>query len=419
MKLSNSAANGKLDDARIIALVGLAHASSHFFHLILVPLFPWIKSAFDLSYSELGLLVTVFFVASALVQTAAGFAVDKVGPYPVLVTGVSCLALSALTLALSPSYPWLIVGAAIAGTGNGVFHPCDYSLLNHRITTSRLAYAFSIHGVSGNLGWAAAPIFLISITQLTNNWRVALLGACALACVVLTLLILNRRQLGLRPAGPGDGKVDTAHGAVSAKAASTFTFLKLPQVWMCWGFMFLTTMALAGFQSFAPLSLTQMYGMPLAMATASYTAYMLASAGGMLLGGYANARVNSPDRLILVCFVFAGLIAMLVASAVLPAATVPLLMGAIGFGSGVAQPSRDLLVRLAAPEGALGRVYGIVYSGLDIGMAVGPVIYGVLMDHKYPNMVFVVIGVFQMLSILTAISVGGGNRRRSVTAATA
>ena len=120
-------------DATVIGLVGLAHAVSHFSQLLLAPLFPWLKDAFNVSYTELGALLTIFFVVSSIVQTASGFVVDRVGPRPVLLVGLALLGLAALGYAASTSYAMLAASAVLAGIGNGVFHPVDYTLLNRKV----------------------------------------------------------------------------------------------------------------------------------------------------------------------------------------------------------------------------------------------------------------------------------------------
>ncbi|AEI77472.1 multi drug efflux transporter [Cupriavidus necator N-1] len=394
-------------DAQVIGLVGLAHGVSHFYHLLLAPLFPWIKAEFGLSYAELGLLMTVFFAVSAVVQTASGFVVDRFGARPVLFAGLAFLGAAALLLSTSSGYAALLFGAAVAGLGNGVFHPADFTLLNKHVSQPRLGHAFSVHGISGNLGWAAAPLFLVAIANLAS-WRVALAAASAVAFIVLAVLVALRHVLDPR-------EVQGAVGRPAAKAAaggSVLGFLRLPQVWVCWAFFLLTTFSAAGIQSFAPTALTYLYGMPFTLATASYTIYMLCSAGGMIVGGFAASRTSNHDRLIAVSFTVSGLMAVLVGLDLVPALLVPVLMGVIGFGAGTAGPSRDLLVRAAAPAGATGRVYGVVYSGLDIGLACGPLFFGALMDAKLPAWVFFMIGGFQLLSIFTAVTVGNGNRSR-------
>ena len=387
-------------DARVIGLVGLAHGVSHFFHLVLAALFPWLKTAFNLSYAELGLLMTVFFAISGVGQALAGFVVDRFGARAVLFSGIGLLGLSALLLAAANSYTMLMLGALLAGAGNSVFHPADYTLLNQRVSSARLAHGFSVHGISGNIGWAAAPLFLTFVAGL-SSWRVALLCAAALPFAVLLVLALNRHALRPDP---------IVRHAAGAAPAGSLDFLRLRSVWMCFGFFLLTAVALGGIQSFASLSLVALFGMPLAWATAAYTIYMVASALGMVYGGFLAARSQDHDRTITFAFSCAALLALLLALAVTPAWLAVVLMGLIGLASGVAGPSRDLLIRAAAPKNATGRVFGVVYSGLDSGLALGPLLFGALMDAHRPAWVFVCIALFQALAILTAVGVGGNTR---------
>ncbi|RSZ58027.1 MFS transporter [Massilia atriviolacea] len=388
------------DDARVIGLVSLAHGVSHFYHLILAALFPWLKPAFGLSYAQLGLLMTVFFVVSGVGQALSGFVVDKVGARRVLFAGLALLGTAALVLAGAQSYGMLAAGSMLAGMGNAVFHPADYTLLNQRVSRARIAHAFSLHGISGNLGWAAAPAFLAGIAALAG-WRVALLSAAAIPFATLALLFAQRRYLRADPA-PAQ--------AAGAARDSSFAFMKLPAVWMSFGFFFLTAIALGGIQSFSSASLVALYGISLASATTAYTAYMLASAAGMVLGGFLATRAQRHDRTIALSFVCAALMALLVGAAVVPGWMAVALMGGIGLAAGVAGPSRDLLIRAAAPKNATGRVFGIVYSGLDSGLALGPLLFGAMMDGGHPAWVFGCIALFQVLAIGTALTVGGSSR---------
>ena len=390
-------------DARVIGLVGLAHGVSHFYHLILAALFVWLKPAFNLSYAELGLLMTVFFIISGVGQALAGFVVDRFGARAVLFTGVFLLGVSALALAQAHSYTALMLGAMLAGTGNSVFHPADYTILNQRVSPARVAYGFSMHGISGNIGWALAPVFMTYVAT-HYDWRVALMSASVLPFGVLLVLFLNRHAIRPEPLKP----VAAVKGA--APAEGTLSFLRLPAVWMCFAFFFITAIALGGIQSFASVALVKLYGMSLALATSAYTAYMLASAVGMAAGGVVGARSSHPDRNVAIAFAAAALLAVLLGMSLVPAWGAVVLMGAIGLTSGVAGPSRDLMIRAAAPPNATGRVYGVVYSGLDSGLAVGPLLFGALMDGDQPALVFVFIGVFQALAIATAVGVGGKTR---------
>jgi MFS family permease len=399
-------------DAMVIGLVGVAHGTSHFFHMLLAPLFPWLKVAFDLSYAELGLLMSAFFVVSGIGQALAGFVVDKVGARNVLFFGISCLGLSAVVLALAPNYAILMLGSMLAGVGNSVFHPADYTILNRCVSTQRLSHAFSVHGIVGNLGWASAPVFLVTLTNLFD-WHTALLAAAALPVFVLALLFINRElfayQIIPHQAPHKDG--------AQADEAGLFHFLRLPAVWMCFLFFFMISMGIGGIQSFSVTALRDLYDMSLNWATTGYTAYMLASAAGMVWGGFIAAKTTNHDRTITIAFTCSASLAVLISTGMVPATAAVILMGAVGLGAGIAGPSRDLLIRAAAPKNATGRVYGVVYSGLDIGLACSPALFGAMMDAHHPRWIFVGIGFFQMLAIFTAVGVG--TRTRSLRRAQA
>ena len=387
-------------DARVIGLVSLAHGVSHFYHLILAALFPFIKPEFGLSYAQLGLLMTMFFVVSGIGQALAGFVVDRVGARRVLFAGLALLGVAALVLAGARSYAMLAFGAMLAGMGNAVFHPADYTLLNQLVSKQRIAHAVSMHGISGSFGWAAAPVFLAGIAAVAG-WRSALVAGAAIPFLTLALLFVQRHLLQA-PAAPVP--------AAGAQEGSALGFLKLPAVWMSFTFFFLIAVALGGVQSFAVSTLVTLYGVSLASATTAYTAYMLCSALGMLAGGFLAARTAAHQNTIAVALCATAAMALLLALAVVPRPMALLLMGAIGFGAGVAGPARDLLIRAAAPANATGRVFGIVYAGLDSGLALGPVLFGALLDHGHPAWVFGGIALFQLLAVVTALGVGGRSR---------
>jgi FSR family fosmidomycin resistance protein-like MFS transporter len=412
-RMNSIASNGALRrDAQVIGLVGLAHGTSHFFHLSLAPLFPWLKDAFAVSYAELGLLMTVFFIVSGIGQALAGFVVDRFGALPVLLSGIALLGISAVGLAVSPDYASLLFFAGLSGLGNSVFHPADFTLLNRRVTVPRLGYAFSVHGLSGTLGWAVAPAFLAGIASFAG-WRVALFAAAALAFAVVGILIAFRRLLDPREVA------DAVAAPVprTSADAGVLGFMRVPAMWMCFAFFFISSISFGGIQSFAATALQQLYDITLPSAMASITAYMLATAAGIVAGGFLASRTRQHDKVIAIAFALAAAIAILLASASLPATAVSLLMGLIGFGTGIAGPSRDLLIRAAAPRNATGRVYGVVYSGLDIGLAGAPLLFGMLMDAHHPGWVFIGIGAFQALSLLAVLGVGEQTEKRRTQAA--
>ena len=373
-------------------------------------MFPWLKSEFGFSYAELGLLMSIFFVVSCIVQAASGFLVDRVGARPVLFAGVGLLVLTALLYSQSNGYAMLVLAAVIAGCGNGIFHPVDYTLINHKISPPNLPYAYSLHGVIGYLGWAAAPAFMVIVANLTD-WRTAFLSAAILEVIVLLILFWNKDYLyDDVKERHAQSKATTEASNPGGVTASTFAFLKLPAVWLCWTFFFFSMAATSGMQSFSPSALFKIYELPVATGSYFLTLMSLGSAGGVLLGGYIASRIKASEKVVSICLSIGMAMTLLMASGWLPMDFIAILFVLLGTGLGVAAPSRDLMIRSATPIGASGRVYGIVYSGIDLGAAIGPLIFGIFMDANLPKLLFIGVALFQLMIILTALRVAKQTR---------
>ena len=403
-------------DGTVMGLVGLAHLISHFSQLLLPPLFPWLKDEFHVSFTELGVLLTIFFAVSCAVQALSGFLVDRFGPRPILFGGLGLIALAAFGFSVSTSY-WMMAGfVVIAGVGNGVFHPVDYTLLNRKIHASRLGHAFSVHGITGSLGWALAPA-MMSTLALLYSWRVALASAGALALVVLGVLLVNRAHLTIAAATAMTG-ASAPPTAASRKRGESFGFLAIPAVWMCFAFFFLYAVVISGVQAFAPEAARQLHDVPARWAALCLTFYMVASAGGMVLGGFLAADPSRCEKIVGAGFTLAAAIALTIGFAPLAPMAVPVLFAVMGAAAGIAGPSRDLIVKRAAPPNATGRVYGVVYSGLDIGSSLAPLVFGMLMDmHRFAD-VWMGIAIVQAVLITTAFNVHRA-RRTALAPATA
>lgn len=409
-------AHARARDIRTITLVGLAHGTSHFFHLLLPPLFPWFITEFGVSYSQLGGAISLFFIISGLGQMAAGFVVDRLGARPVLYAALASFVLAAVTAALAHSYAMLLVAAFFAGLGNAPFHPVDFSILNHRITPRRIGHAFSVHGICGNIGWASAPVFMTTVASASGSWRLACLAAAVLATVVLGIMVLNHTWLDDRthtttttlhhpcPASP-------LLTATSPTPGATLAFLRLPAVWLCFAFFFWSTLGLTAIQSFSSPAMQALYGLPASVTALTVTGFMVCAAVGMVGGGFAASRVQRLQRVIAAFLLMAASLLALAGSGWLPGMAALLAVCAAGLGYGFAGPSRDMLIKTATPPGATGRVYGSVYSGLDLGFAMGAPIFGWLMDRHLPGAIFTGAAAALVLSVLAAATVGRGVQR--------
>ena len=395
-------------DILLITLLGVAHGLSHYFHLIIPPLFPWIMPEFGTTYAEMGAVMTVFFITSSLGQAASGIVVDKLGPRVCLYGGVGLLMIAGFLFSVAQNYWWFFPVAACAGLGNSVFHPTDFSIINRCITNERLPFAFSIHSVVGNIGWALAPIFMVGVAGFTGSWRLAAATAGLMALIVLAVLILHNGlfEKALREGNgltPEEKKVDE-------KGDVGFGFLKLLVVWLCFLFFFCNSFALGILQNFAPSIFNATYHVGLEIATGGLTAYMIGSIIGVLLGAYVAKAFKRSDHVVAASMSVSAIMAILLASQWLgPWCLLPL-MAVMGFGVGLATPSRDLLIRGACMtflgSKSFGRVYGFTYCGMDVGQTLAPLVAGPLLDAGFFSLALVLVGTFQTGALLTALGVG-------------
>ncbi len=382
-------------DASIIALVGLAHASSHFAHLLLPLMFPVFMREFGLSYSELGLLMTTFFVVSGIGQAGAGFLVDRIGARPLLFAAIGIFVLVCGAASQVNGYAGLMLVAALAGLGNATFHPVDFTILNQRVSAPRLGYAFSAHGLTGNLGWATAPLFFAVLSSLFS-WRTAYLAAAFMYLCILLLLVLQRDKLSTQAATPHPDQ----------PAEHSMAFMKLPVVWWCFSFFLLSTMTMAVVQSFSVSILKAMHGVSIEAATLTLSAYMLCGALGILVGGFVAARARSSDRVVALSMGSGAVLLALCSTGLLGGTLTMAVLASTGFAIGIGGPSRDMMIKKATPQSATGRVYGMVYSGLDTGLALSPLLFGLFMDRGWYGATLLGAALSLALSVLAAVGVG-------------
>lgn len=385
------------NDATVIGLISFAHGMSHFYQLLLAPLFPFIKDEFGVSYAALGFLVALFYTLSGLLQPLAGFVVDRYGARNVLLAGVSFFVASALVMGFSNSYAMLALGAALGGVGNSVFHPADFAILNARVSSSRLGYAFSAHGVVGYVGYAVAPVFSVGIGA-AFGWQAALLAGAALGVGLLALLAFNSRHLEIQ-----------AQPKKKASIKTEASVLFAAPVVLCFVYFTVFAAGLAGLQSFGVSAMVEQFRITATAASSALTAYLVSAALGILAGGFVAARATRHDYVAAGGMAVSAAAILLIAMNQIPAAALPALLAVAGFASGIVAPSRDLIVRASTPPGATGRVFGFVYSGLDVGSFATPVFYGWMLDQALPHAVFYTIFAFSFAAMLTVLLVRVAN----------
>lgn len=388
-------------DVTAMSLVGSAHGCSHFFQLVLATLAPlYFVPAFGVGYAEVGALMTAFFVTSGLSQPVAGFLVDRLGPKRVLFGGLALYVLGIFLVALSPSFWLLFPIVMLAALGNSVFHPVDFALLNGSVSPGRLGRAYSVHTLGGNLGWALAPITMVTVASLAD-WRWAAASAGCIGLAVLAFLLANRDTLHEERA---------AAGAAGAAPKLGLEVLLGAAVLSCFAYFVLLAAAQIAVQNFLPVILDALHGTPRALAGSALTGFLLGASAGVLLGGLIADRYRRQSVVIAGGLAGSAAVFLVVGELDFSAAALVLSLALAGFLQGMTTPSRDLLVRSATPKGATGRVFGFVYSGLDVGSAMAPVTVGLLLDHGEARWIFWLVAAALALAIVTAFTIGQNRR---------
>lgn len=392
-------------DAFVMGLIGLAHFTSHFIQLSLPPLFPILKDAFGVSYVALGLIITLFYAASGLGQAVCGFLVDRWGARRVLLAGSCLQAIGVGVAALGGSYEGLVAGALLGGLGNAVYHPADYAILNASVDVRRVGRAFSVHALCGTLGYAAAPTTVLALVSVMS-WRAAL-GLVSLAGLGVMALLASQVHV-MR-----DHRTAEQAGRRSTRLAADMRVLVAAPILAALAYFALLAMAQGGVQTFSVVALAQIYGTTMDVAGGALTGYLMGIAAGILAGGFLADLIPRHGVVASIGLALSALFTAVAGSGSLSAAILPLVMAGAGFSMGVTSPSRDMLVRAMVPVGASGKVYGFVYSGLDVGSLLGPMVFGWMLDHDRPRAVFAGVAVLLLVTILTVVQV----RRGAVPAA--
>ncbi|MCH9673288.1 MAG: MFS transporter [Gammaproteobacteria bacterium] len=404
--------DSKNSTRRVIGLISAGHFLSHFYLLLLPPLFPLLRDVYGVGYTQLGLAITAFSVVTALTQAPIGFLVDRYGARTILVAGILLEAIAFIGIGIWPVYGALIGFMMLAGLANSVYHPADYAILNASVDPARMGRAFSIHTFAGYLGNATAPVTMIFLASLFD-WRVGVIVCGAFGGVVGVLIALNSSVL--RDAAPA-----SSGGSAEADGTGRRGMALLFSGPVMLGLLFFVGIAITGggFSGFTVAVLDALRGMDLKDAGFVLSVFLFAGPVGVLSGGWVADRIAHHARFTAVCFVLVACAAVLIATVELPYALLVIVFMLAGFFSGAVAPSRDMMIRALAPPGEMGKVFGFVSTGFNIGSMVAPVLFGYLLDQSQPQGVFWVVAVVSLLTVGTVLATGG-RPSRAVTPARA
>jgi MFS family permease len=383
-------------EVKAIGLVSAAHFVSHFHMLVVPPLFALLGARWGVGFVALGLALTVWAVVSVLAQLPMGWLADRFGSRKLLIAAM-CLGGAALaSIGVVDRYSWLLVAAGLSGIANAVYHPADYAILSARVTPSRIGRAFSVHTCAGMLGNAAAPLAMLLLAP-HLGLRAALIAAGLVGPLVAV-------PLALAPAVDGDSLVHRRQAghrgrAPAGRGGTVFTPALLGLV----VFFVLLSLSSGGITNFSIPALMSGFHLPFAAANLALTAYLTATALGVLGGGFVADMTRRHGQVAAAGFGLNALLVLAIATIGLGSGLLVVVMGLAGLLSGVIQPSRDMLVRAAAPAGAIGRAFGIVTIGLSIGGMIGPMLFGWIMDRGAPRWIFGASAGFMVLTVAAAL----------------
>ncbi len=388
----------KLRDYKIIGLVGAAHFMSHIYVIMLPPLFLFARTEYNVSFTELGFVMAVFGFFSASLQTPAGYVVDRLGSGSFLILGLALSGTGALVVGLVPHYWALMLGFAILGLANTIYHPADYAILSHGVSAPRMAQAYSAHTFLGMAGQALTPAFMIAMASFFG-WRSGFLCIAVVTYIVAALLLAQKGLLNDRRAS--DIRKEDAH---AAPQAGSWKLLTASPILKAFVFFFFLTMTGNALQSFSIIGFGALYGTPIAVTNVALTAYLIFNATGVLSGGVVADRYKNPLRIATAGLAGSGLVILIIALVDFDAVFFVAMMALAGFLSGVIMPSRDMIVRAVTPPGSFGLVFGFVSTGFAVAAMVAPPLYGWLMDQGSPRTIFLCAAAFTMMSLLMARS---------------
>jgi MFS family permease len=374
---------------RTLGLISVAHWVSHFHLLVLPMLFPFLKAQLGVGYVGLGFALTVFAVVSGLTQAPIGYLVDHVGARKILLLGLAFGGLALILLGLHLTYASLIGCAVLLGLANSVYHPADYAILSAHMDEARMGRAFSIHTFAGYLGGAVAPAIVAALVTMVGGFGALIAAGAVGPATALLLMIGNIPEAGAARQRDADG---------TAPKASIIT----PALIVLTVFFTLLSLSNAGISNFGVVALMTGYATSFPTANLALTAYLGASAAGVLAGGFLADRTTRHGQLAAICFAVNAAIVLAIALLALPDVVLIAAMTTAGFLGGVIAPSRDMLVRRAAPPGAAGRAFGIVSTGFNLGGIISPLLFGWIMDQSAPHWVFGLSAAFMVLTVLLA-----------------
>lgn len=385
-----------------LGLISVGHFMSHFWSITLPAIFTILAAVFHVNFVQLGLLMTVYSIATAVFQIPCGYVVDRHGAKLILIAGILVDGVAFACCAIAPNYATLLVLMLVAGAGQAVFHPADYSVLSALFPKERVGKPFAIHTFSGFAGSAAAPLIVAALAS-AFNWQVALaaVGLAGIAIGLIIAIFLDAPPAAPTPAPEPTGAQEASAGWSIRRRLGSLSYIFGQTLLLLFAFFVFSSMTTSGVRNFLPAALESLASLPIGTANAMLTAFMAALAVCVLAGGVLADRTTHYGRLIATCLLAGTGLLVVIAVVRLPEWLLFVVLIASGALQGLITPSRDKMVREAGPEGSTGKSFAFVSVGLSVGGIVAPLVLGAILDAGNPSLVFWVLALFTLIAAIT------------------
>lgn len=379
---------------RILTLISSGHALSNFYVLCIPALIPFLKTEFGVSYTLLGLLLTVRPITTGLLQIPVGFLVDHLGGKRMLIAGLFTLSISFILLSMVPNFWSAMPVMVLFGVGISTIRPSNYTILNASISPTWIGRAFGINMFAAHAGRAVAPPLMVSIAVLWD-WRMALLIAGVVGLIVTVALMTQWRIVR-----------DDAVRVKRPEGLGFFQEIRMlasGSLFLFFIFFIFNALTTHGIHSFTVAALAELHGTPLTVASSALTGYLVAGAIGVLAGGFL---VDKTPRHILVAvavLIGSGALFVILGSVSMPMTLIVATLSLAGILQGILRPARDMLMRAVIPRESFGKAIGMVATGAAIGGAMAPLIFGWILDVGKANWLFYVLAMCLVILIVTVV----------------
>ena len=387
------------EERAAVGLVSAAHFFSHFYLLVIPFLFLSIQAEMGLSFTQLGLITALYAAGSAGGQFIMGIYVDRHGPRWFLILGLLTVALAYIAMGMATAYWMLLVLGFVAGLGDSVFHPADFSVITTAVQKDRLGRSYAVHAFAGFAGFGAAALVVPFVNSLVN-WHATLIILGGVGVFMTAIIYFERHRFEMIS--------ERSEKDRSKKSGSVMgdmkKFASMPPILMLFFFYVMVAWAGQGIQQFSPAALPILYGVGEAGVSTAVFGFLFSITVGIVVGGYLADKTTRFDLIASLGYGVSIALLIAVAMMVLPFSLVVAAFALAGFLSGLVMPSRDMLVSAVSPVGAAGKAFGFVNMGFGFGGMVSPVIFGLIMDTGFVPGLYYGTALFMFFAIVTALA---------------